>query len=84
VQRKVVLRSNKDEDEVKTMTGVHTEGDDRPELLTLHVREEAEYFDCLALCLLLRLGEYWFHISRYVYDPRPLAPVSDTASYIRG
>jgi hypothetical protein len=76
VQRKVVLRSNKDEDEVKTMTGVHTEGDDRPELLTLHVREEAEYFDCLALCLLLRLGEYWFHISRYVYDPnRPLAPI---------
>jgi hypothetical protein len=34
---------------VKTMTGVHAEGDDRPELLTLHAREEAKYFDCLAL-----------------------------------
>jgi hypothetical protein len=34
---------------VKEMTGVHTEGDDRPGLLTFHVREEAEYFNCLAL-----------------------------------
>jgi hypothetical protein len=39
-----------DEGEVKTMTGVHTEGDDWPKMLTLHAREEAEYFDCLALC----------------------------------
>ncbi len=32
------------------MTGVHAEGedDDGPKLLTLHAREEAEYFDCLA------------------------------------
>jgi hypothetical protein len=31
---------------------------------------------CLTLCLLNRLGEYWFHISRYVYDcNRPLAPI---------
>jgi hypothetical protein len=35
---------------VKMMTGVQDEGDDRPKLLTLHVLEEAEYFDCLALC----------------------------------
>jgi hypothetical protein len=34
---------------VKTMTGVHAKGDDRPELLTLHAREEVEYFVCLAL-----------------------------------
>ncbi len=34
---------------VKMMTGVHDKGDDRPELLTLHAREEAKYFDCLAL-----------------------------------
>jgi hypothetical protein len=34
---------------VKETTGVHAEGDDRPELLTLHMKEEAEYFDCLAL-----------------------------------
>jgi hypothetical protein len=31
---------------------------------------------CLAVCLLFRLGEYWFRISCYVYDPnRPLAPI---------
>ncbi len=31
---------------------------------------------CLALCLLLRHGEYWFCISRYVCDRnRPLAPI---------
>jgi hypothetical protein len=31
--------------------------------------------NCLALCLLLQLGENWFRISRYVYDRnRPLAP----------
>jgi hypothetical protein len=35
---------------VKMVTGVHAEGDGRPKLLTLHAREEAEYFDCLALC----------------------------------
>jgi hypothetical protein len=40
---------------IKTKTGVQAEGDDRPELLTLHAREEAEYFDCLALCLLCDL-----------------------------
>jgi hypothetical protein len=37
-----------DEGEVKTTTSVHAEGDDQPKLLTLHAREEAEYFDCLA------------------------------------
>jgi hypothetical protein len=35
---------------MKTKTGVHAEGDDQPELLTLHSQEEAEYFGCLALC----------------------------------
>ncbi len=32
--------------------------------------------NCLTLCLLLRLGEYWFRISHYVYHcNRPLTPV---------
>jgi hypothetical protein len=32
--------------------------------------------DCLALGFLLRLGENWFRISRYIYDcNRPLAPI---------
>jgi hypothetical protein len=47
---------------VKTMTSVHAEGDDRPELLTLYAREVAEYFDCLALGQ-FGLGEYCFRIS---------------------
>jgi hypothetical protein len=41
-----------DEDEAKMITSVHTEVDDQPELLALHVREEAEFFYCLVLCLL--------------------------------
>jgi hypothetical protein len=28
---------------MKTKTGEHAEGDDQPELLTLHAKEEAEY-----------------------------------------
>jgi hypothetical protein len=43
-------QSNGDEGEVKTRTGEHAEGEGRPELLTLHAKEEEEYFDCLALC----------------------------------
>jgi hypothetical protein len=35
-----------------------------------------QYNNCLTLCLLLWLGEYWFRISHYVYDcNRPLAPI---------
>jgi hypothetical protein len=30
---------NEDEGEVKETTGVHAEGDDRPELLTLNMKE---------------------------------------------
>jgi hypothetical protein len=35
---------------MKTKIGVHAEGEARPVLLTLHSKEEAEYFDCLVLC----------------------------------
>jgi hypothetical protein len=42
-------KKNKDEGEVKETTSIHAEGDDQPKLLTLHTREEAEDFDCLAL-----------------------------------
>ncbi len=57
-------QSNGDEGEVKTMTGEHAEGDDRPKLLTLHSKEEAEYFNCLAHCCDCLYGEYWFSLSR--------------------
>jgi hypothetical protein len=35
---------------MKTKTDEHAEGDDLHVLLTLHAKEEAEYFDCFALC----------------------------------
>jgi hypothetical protein len=35
---------------VKMRIGEHDAGDDWPELLTLHAKEEAEYFNCLGLC----------------------------------
>jgi hypothetical protein len=50
----------------------------RTKYLTLVQGEEGSIVEreCLALCLLLRLGEYWFRISHYVYDRnRPLAPI---------
>jgi hypothetical protein len=58
--RRVVLRSNEDEGEVKTITSPHAEGDDWPKLLTLQAREEAAYFDCLVLCLLYGLENIGF------------------------
>jgi hypothetical protein len=48
-------RQSKSKTKMKTKTGVQAEGDYRLELLTLNAREEAEYFDCLALCLLYGL-----------------------------
>jgi hypothetical protein len=60
----------------KMKTGEHAEGDDRQELLALHSKEEAEYFDCLALCCDCLYGEYWFRLSLYVYDGnRSFAPI---------
>jgi hypothetical protein len=42
------------------------------DLVPCHVQQHR----CLALHLLLRLGEYWFRISRYVYEcNRPRGPI---------
>jgi hypothetical protein len=41
-----------------------------------HLLYKYGHYPCLALCLLNRLGEYWFGISSYVYDRnRPLTPI---------